>query len=117
MKHNFRNLKAWQLGMEVVKRVYTVTAKFPEEEKFGLTLQARKSAVSIPSNIAEGTSRESNKDFVRFLRISLGSSFELTTQMLVALDQKYLTQEMLDYVFEANTEAQRVLNGLINKNS
>ena len=74
---NFKNLKVWQKGIELVINVYKDSMKFPKEELYGLTSQIRRSAVSIPSNIAEGSGRNSDKEFNRFLDISLGSSFEL----------------------------------------
>jgi four helix bundle protein len=81
---NFRNLNVWQLSIELVEQIYTLTAKFPYEEKFGLTSQIRRSSISIPSNIAEGSSRKSRKEFAHFLSIAIGSSFELETQLLIA---------------------------------
>ena len=77
--HNFRNLQVWEKGVELAKSVYQLTRDFPDEEKFGLITQMRRCAVSIPSNIAEGSARSTEKDFSRFLSISLGSYFELET--------------------------------------
>ena len=76
---NFRDLEVWQASVLLVKKIYLITAKFPNDEKFGLTSQINRAAISIPSNIAEGCSRTSQKDFSRFLQISLGSAFELET--------------------------------------
>lgn len=84
MTHNYKGLKLWQEAMELVVEVYTVTKSFPGDEKFGLTSQMRRAAVSIPSNIAEGAGRNSNKEFARFLAISRGSAFELETQIEIA---------------------------------
>lgn len=81
---NFRDLEVWQSSVLFVKRIYTITSTFPNEEKFGLVSQINRCGVSIPSNIAEGCSRSSQKDFSRFLQISLGSSFELETQIEIA---------------------------------
>ena len=81
---NFKNLKVWQRGIELVVDVYKKTNNFPNEELYGLTSQIKRSAISIPSNIAEGSGRGSKKDFNRFLDISLGSSFELETQLIIA---------------------------------
>jgi four helix bundle protein len=84
MAHNFRKLTIWSDAITVVKNVYKLTATFPPEEKFGLMSQSRRCAISIPSNIAEGSGRNSDKDFRRFLSISLSSSYELETQLIVA---------------------------------
>jgi len=80
----FRDLKIWQKGIEIVKNCYVLTANFPESEKFGLVSQMRRSAVSIPSNIAEGNGRETDKEFLRFLYIARGSLAELDTQQVLA---------------------------------
>ena len=80
-RHNFKKLKIWQMGLQIAKDIFDSTATFPNEEKFGLTSQMNRCAVSIPSNIAEGSSR-TNKSFSHFIDISLGSSFELQTQIL-----------------------------------
>lgn len=78
---NFRDLDVWKDSVQLVKRVYFITATFPNQEKYGLVSQITRSAISIPSNIAEGCSRTSQKDFSRFLQISMGSAFELETQI------------------------------------
>lgn len=82
-KHNFREIKIWQEALLLVKDVYLLTANLPKEEKYGLTSQINRSAVSIPSNIAEGSGRTSNKEFVRFLEIAISSSYELETQLIL----------------------------------
>lgn len=82
---SYKDLTVWQLAMDLVTRVYKVTADFPQEEKYGLTSQLRRSAVSVPSNIAEGRSRSSRKDFNQFLYIALGSLTELETQLEIAM--------------------------------
>ncbi|MGI8636830.1 MAG: four helix bundle protein [Segetibacter sp.] len=81
---NFRELKIWQKGFEIAVDTYKITASFPSSEKFGISSQITRAAVSIPSNVAEGSSRKSEKDYHRFVEISLGSSFELETQILIA---------------------------------
>lgn len=88
---DFRKLEVWQLGMELVTLVYQEIKLLPNEEKFGLKSQIGRSAVSMPSNIAEGCSRSSNKELSRFLEISLGSSFELETQLEICVSLKYLS--------------------------
>lgn len=82
--HNYRNLQIWQDSMAIVRSVYEIVATFPQMEKFGLVSQMTRSAVSIPSNIAEGAGRSTNKEFSHFLSIAIGSMFELETQILIA---------------------------------
>lgn len=91
LRHNFKNMKIWKLGMEIVEETFLLTNHFPSSEKFGLISQINNCSVSIPSNIAEGSSR-TNKSFSHFLDISLGSSFELYTQLLIALKRKYIKE-------------------------
>lgn len=84
--HNFRKLLIWKESMKLVKKVYLTTSNIPSEEKFGLISQINRSAVSIPSNIAEGSGRTSEKDFLNFLRISISSSYELETQLILVYE-------------------------------
>jgi len=84
--HNFRQLNIWKDARSLVKDVYLLTSEFPSDEKFGLKSQINRCAISVPSNIAEGSARGTNKDFSHFLRISLGSLFEMETQLLLAVD-------------------------------
>jgi len=91
--HNFRELKIWQKSISLVTDVYGNTMSFPNSEKFGLTNQIRRSAVSVPSNIAEGCGRNSDKELVHFLGISNGSSFELETQLIIAQNLKFIKEE------------------------
>jgi len=87
---NFRNYDVWIDGMTLVNTIYDIVHEFPNDERFGLVSQMTRSAISIPSNIAEGAARNSEKDFGRFLEISLGSAFELETQVLIAEKRKYI---------------------------
>ena len=89
--HNFKELKVWQKGRKFVKDIYLLTRNFPQEELFVLTSQMRRAAISIPSNIAEGSGRGSDKDFARFIDIATGSSFELESQLYVASDLEYFS--------------------------
>ena len=82
--HNFRNLKIWEESIDLTEQIYILTSNFPDAEKYGLTSQMRRCSISIPSNIAEGSSRSSPKEFQHFLSISLGSAFELFTQLELA---------------------------------
>lgn len=81
--HNYKNLHIWQDGIKLARRIYEVTGDFPANEKFGIISQMTRAAVSIPSNIAEGAGRNSNKDFANFLGIAIGSIFELHTQIVI----------------------------------
>ena len=98
--HNFKELKIWQLSRCLVKDIYLLTKKFPDDERFGLTQQIRRAAVSIPSNIAEGSGRNSNNDFSRFLDIANGSAFEVETQLILSLDLEYISQVEFDFLNE-----------------
>lgn len=117
-RHNFKKLKIWQIGLELSKTTLDLTDTFPDYEKYGLKSQMDKCAISIPSNIAEGSSR-TNKSFSHFLDISLGSSFELQTQVLLAKHRKYLSDERSE-IFEVKIEefqkATMVFQNTLNKN-
>ena len=112
---NFRNLLIWQKSMVLVTKVYTVTNNFPKEEVLGLTSQIKRSAISIPSNIAEGLGRESNKEFLRFLNISIGSLFELQTQLEIAKNIIYLDEETFNNLYEDTRELERMIVSFTNK--
>src|SRR5690554_6118199 len=90
---DFRKLEIWQKGISIVKKVYTLTSSLPDFEKFGLVSQMQRCSVSIPSNIAEGASRNSEKDFKRFLEIAIGSAFELETQLILCAELNYINTE------------------------
>jgi four helix bundle protein len=92
---SFRDLDVWKLSIEFVKNIYKITNKFPNSEIYGLTSQLRRSAISIPSNIAEGQGRNSSKEFGQFLAIALGSLAELETQLIIGKEIEYLTGENL----------------------
>ncbi len=92
MKHNFKKLIIWQESLELVIETYKTTKTFPSEEKFGLTNQLNRCSVSIPSNIAEGTSKSSEKHFKSYLETALGSSFEWETQIIIAFRIGYINQ-------------------------
>ncbi len=91
--HNFKKLKIWTESMELVSESYKITRTFPKYETYGLMSQMNRCAVSIPSNISEGTSKSSNKHFCNYLEHSLGSAFEWETQLNVAFNQNYLSEE------------------------
>ena len=93
--HQFKELIIWKKSRQFCSIIYLITSSFPLEEKFGLTNQLRRACVSIPSNIAEGSSRNSNKEFARFLEIAVGSAYEIETQLLISFDLGFLENEKL----------------------
>ncbi|WP_169978464.1 four helix bundle protein [Tautonia rosea] len=111
---NYRDLIAWQRAMDLVEQVYQDTARFPNEERFGLTNQLRRSAVAIPSNIAEGQGRGGNREFHRFLSIAHGSLREVETQLLIADRLRYLDDPATSELLSRCSEVGRLLNGLMN---
>jgi four helix bundle protein len=111
--HNFKELKAWQQSRAFIKDVYELTAPFPQEEKFGLTAQLRRAVVSIASNIAEGSGRNSDKDFAQFLNISLGSAYEVESLLYVACDLGFLNENEIKKRLISLSEIQRMIFGLI----
>ena len=91
--HRFEELQIWQKALNVVENSYNATSNFPKEEKYGLTSQLRRSAVSIPSNISEGAGRNTNGEFKQFLGIANGSSFELLTQLYLSKRLNLISEE------------------------
>ncbi|MFA5620132.1 MAG: four helix bundle protein [Weeksellaceae bacterium] len=102
--HNFEKLKIWQNAMDIAGDIYEISLLLPEDEKFNLIHQIKKCAVSIPSNIAEGAGRNSNKEFVQFLGIANGSTFELITQLILAKRLKLIGEEMVQPVINQLVE-------------
>ena len=109
----YRDLIAWQKAMDLVEQVYRATGAFPGEERYGLTSQMRRAAVSVPSNIAEGQGRASTADFLRFLTIARGSVKELETQVLIARRLDYLDEQNVSGLTRRTEEVSRLLSGLI----
>jgi four helix bundle protein len=114
LKHNFKNLKVWQKAVELAVLVYEVTKSFPTEEKFGITSQMRRSSVSTSSNIAEGSARNSSKAFCNCLDISLGESFELETQLIIAFRTGILPEEKFSLLSLEIAELQKMVIGFKN---
>ena len=112
---NFQDLRIWQIGIEVVKDIYILTKKFPKEELYGLTSQMRRSAVSIPTNIAEGFRRYHNKEYKQFLYIALGSCAELETQIIIANELDYINETNKTGLIEKIKYICRMTVKLINK--
>lgn len=109
----FKDLEIWKRGMHLVKLIYRSVKTFPEQERFGLTSQMTRTAVSVPSNIAEGYLRNSQKSFLQFLRISLGSLGELETQVEVAHQEKYLSDVEYKELTQHIEELRKMLFGFI----
>ena len=108
----FRELKAWQLGMDLTERVYLLTNSFPKSEIYGLTSQIRRCAVSVPSNLAEGHGRTSSKEFLQFIAIAYGSICELETQILLSHRLKYIEDIDLETISALLIETSKTIRGL-----
>ena len=108
-----KDLDVWKLSIEFVTEIYNLTKDFPKEEQFGLTNQIRRAAVSVPSNIAEGAGRRSDKEFLQFLYISLGSIQEIDTQLLISLNLNYLTKSEYEILLTKLDQISKMLSGLI----
>ena len=111
--NRYQDLIAWQKAIALVKNVYEATSGFPQKETFGLTSQMRRSAVSIPSNIAEGQGRATRGEFHQFLGHARGSLYELETQLVIASELQYLSAEQCDCLLRDGRELGRILNALI----
>lgn len=107
-------LEAWKKAMDFVVDVYRITETFPKEEKFGLTAQIRRAAVSIPANIAEGAARQSHKEFVRFLSIAQGSASELETELVIGQRLGYINESDVLELSNALDRIGRLITGLSN---
>ena len=106
--HNLKELKIWQKAIDLAVDVYKATVSFPPDERFGLTSQIRRAAVSIPSNIAEGAGRNSNKEFCNFLGIANGSSYELQTQIVISNKLGLLKDDVLNDLVKQTEELQKM---------
>jgi len=112
-QYHFESLEVWKRGMELVKKVYKLTQKFPEEEIYGLTGQMRRAAVSIPANIAEGKGRGHDKEYSQFLHVTRGSVFEEITLIKVAYEPVYLKEVETEELLNLCNEVSTMLKGLI----
>lgn len=108
---NHKDLDVWKYSIEFVSEIYELTKSFPKEEIYGLTNQIRRSAVSIPSNIAEGSARQSDKEFIQFLHIAMGSLIELETQLIIAKNVSYI--EDIDNELNKIVIIRKLIVGLI----
>ncbi|MBN2524448.1 MAG: four helix bundle protein [Bacteroidales bacterium] len=113
--NNYKDLKIWKKGMDVVQKTYQLAKQLDDKEKYTLRPQLIRSAISIPSNIAEGTCRKSNKDFARFLEIALGSCFELETQLSIVQSNNLAPNIEFDKLFRLIQEIQKMINSFIRK--
>lgn len=110
---NYKNLEAWKKTMDLVKSVYLLCKKYPKEELYGLISQTKRSAVSIPTNIAEGCGRRTDKDTIQFLYISRGSLYELETLLNIAVMVEIINEAEFNIFTPQIDECLRILNGLI----
>ena len=111
---NFEKLDTWHEAITFADSVYPITRHFPDEERFGLTNQMRRAALSISSNIAEGSSRSSRPDYIRYLEIATGSLFEVVSQATIGRHQGFLSQLEYDELYQAAEKQSRMLSGLRN---
>lgn len=112
---DFKKLTIWQKGMDLVDRIYDLTPLLPSEEKYGIRSQLSRAAVSIPLNISEGSAKSSERDYARFLEMSLGSAFEVETLLIVVQRRKWLSEKELKGSLEIVSEEQKMLQAFINK--
>jgi four helix bundle protein len=111
--HKLEDLKIWNKAMDIAVNTYLLSAGFPKEEKFGLTSQIRRSAVSVPSNIAEGAGRNTKGEFKNFLGIASGSSYELFTQLILSYKLKLVEKDLVDPIIREVLEVQKMNYALI----
>ena len=110
---NHKDLDVWKKSVSLASEVYQITRSFPDEEKFGLVVQMRRAVVSIASNIAEGSSRRSNKEFAQFLYIAAGSASELETQLLISCEVGIINHKVLDNISTSLDDISKMIYGLI----
>jgi four helix bundle protein len=113
--HNYKELLVWQKTMDLVTRIYALTSEFPKHELFGLTSQLRRAAISIPLNIAEGAGCDSDREFARFLDISLRSTYESVTALQISIRLEYCKKEKTEKLVSDAEEIARMTTGLIRK--
>jgi len=111
----YRDLIVWSKSIDFVTMVYELTRKYPKDELYGLTLQIRRCAISIPSNIAEGYGQRSTQDYIRFLQIAMGSLYEIQTQIQISLNLKFISQIDYNSIYEKSRQIEILLRSLIEK--
>ncbi|MEN8839049.1 MAG: four helix bundle protein [Flavobacteriales bacterium] len=109
--HNYKELKIWNKGIDLAESIYKTVSEFPDSEKYGIVSQHKRASISVSSNIAEGASRKSQKEFSHFLSISLGSLFEIETQLEIASRIKYINDETLKELIEQINELIKMIIG------
>jgi four helix bundle protein len=112
---DFKKLLIWQLGIEIVNKVYDASALIPSDERFGIRSQVTRAAVSIPANIAEGSAKRSNKEYVRFVEIAQGSAFELETHLLIIKGRKWIDDKITEELVEMVRREQKMIDGFLEK--
>ncbi len=115
LMRNFRKLDIWKKAIELTKLIYKITVDFPITEKYGLKSQIQRASVSIASNIAEGSSRRSEVDFARFLEMSIGSAFEVETQLIIAKELGYISKSNYESILSHIQILQKQINALLTK--
>lgn len=113
MSYRFEQLNVWIESRSFIKNIYLICNKFPRSESYCLNDQIRRAAISIALNIAEGSDKKSDKDFIRFLRTSLGSVNEVVTALYIALDLKFITQNDFDMLYEQSNKISKMINALV----
>jgi four helix bundle protein len=112
--HFFKNILAWQKARELVPIIYKLVKKFPDDEKYALVSQIKRATVSISSNIAEGSGRNTNADFAHFLDMSLGSSFELESELIISCDLGFISEQQFNEILKILGEVQKLIIGFQN---
>jgi four helix bundle protein len=112
---SYKDLVVWQKWIELVDELYSITKSFPKEEMFGLTSQIRRAAVSVPANIAEGWGRNSTKNYIQFIRISIGSLYEVETLLVIATNQKYISKQIKIDLSDKIDELGKMTNSLLKR--
>ena len=112
---DFKKLKIWQNGINIVTEIYKLSESLPSTEKFGLISQITRAAISVPSNIAEGSSRSSEKEYIRFLEFALGSTYEIETQLIIILNLNLVEEQKIEIIIALISEEQKMISGFINK--
>lgn len=112
---DYKDLKIWQKGVEIVEKIYSCTDIFPKDELYGLSSQMRRASISVPANIAEGFVRKHRKEYAHFLSISLGSLAELDTQLIISKNRNYISEGIHSEILKELYHEMRMISSLLNK--
>lgn len=112
---NYKELNVWTQGIQLVKMSFALAKKLPSEEKYGISSQLTRATVSIPANIAEGSSRNSDKDYARFLQIALGSAFEVQTYLVIIKEMKWTEAEEVERIYELLEQEIKMIHSFLRK--